>query len=169
VSRFPITPSGAAPAPRMPEIDGRPQRYLHAGELVVAPQRTAVVTVLGSCVAVCLHDPAARVGGVNHFLLPHHVERERSARFGSVAVPELIAAAVRAGASRAALVAKVFGGAGMLGGASRGGRLGAENVALALRLLGEARIPVLEQDVGGVRGRKLVFLTDDGTAWVRHL
>ncbi len=164
----PPSPGGGAPAARMPDVGSRPQRYLHAGEVAVAAEPTAVVTVLGSCVAVCLHDPAARVGGVNHFLLPHHVARERSARFGTIAVPELVAAMVRAGASRSALVAKVFGGAGVLAGRARG-RLGEENATLAGRLLEDAGIPVLERDLGGERGRKLVFLTDVGTAFVRQL
>ena len=30
-------------------------------------------------------------------------------------------------------------------------------------------VEVVEQDLGGQRGRKLIFHTDDGTAWVRHL
>ena len=38
-----------------------------------------------------------------------------------------------------------------------------------LRLLEDAGIPVLDQDVGGQRGRKLVFIVDEGTAWVRQL
>ena len=50
-----------------------------------------------------------------------------------------------------------------------GRRLGDENARLALSLLEEARIPVLERDVGGSRGRKLVFFSDEGTAWVRQL
>ena len=40
---------------------------------------------------------------------------------------------------------------------------------LAARLLEEAGIPVLDVEVGGVRGRKLVFHTDDGNAWIRCL
>lgn len=152
-----------------PDTGGRPQVYLHAGQLAAVAAPTSIVTVLGSCVAVCLHDPGARVGGMNHFVLPHHVERERSPRFGSVAIPQLLDAVVRAGASRTALVAKLFGGASVIG-AFRGGRnLGDENVQLAVRLLEEARIPVLDSDVGGGRGRKVVFIADEGTAWVRQL
>lgn len=143
--------------------------YLHAGELVATAQATAVTTVLGSCIAVCLHDPAARIGGVNHFLLPHHVERERSPRFGNVAIPRLVEEMVRAGASLGSLVAKVFGGASVLGAGRHARNLGEENAVLALRLLVDAHIPVLDHDVGGARGRKLVFLTDEGTAWVRRL
>lgn len=160
---------GAVLSARAPDTGARPLVYLHAGQLAVAAEPTAIVTVLGSCVAVCLWDPATRVGGVNHFLLPHHVERERSARFGTVAVPQLVEAVVRAGASRSGLVAKVFGGACVLGSVRQARRLGEENAALALRLLDEAGIPVLDRDVGGERGRKLVFVSDEGTAWVKLL
>ena len=164
----PATPA-ERPNSAAPDTAGRAQVYLHAGQLATACAPTAITTVLGSCVAVCLHDPSTGVGGMNHFLLPHPVGRERSARFGNVAVPELVDAVVRAGAARAPLVAKVFGGASVIG-AFRGSRnLGEKNVQLALRLLEEARIPVLDQDVGGARGRKVIFIVDQGTAWVRQL
>jgi chemotaxis protein CheD len=152
-----------------PDPGSRAHVYLHAGQLVAAAVPTAITTVLGSCVAVCLHDPITRTGGMNHFLLPLHVERDRSPRFGTIAVPGLVDELVRAGASRRALVAKVFGGASVIAGLARGRRLGEENAKLAFRLLEEARIPVLDQDVGGSRGRKVVFFADEGTAWVRQL
>ena len=170
MSRTPATAApGAERSVRAPDTGARPQVYLNAGQLAVAAEPTAIVTILGSCVAVCLWDPSSRVAGVNHFLLPHHVERERSPRFGNVAVPQLVDAVVRAGASRTGLVAKVFGGASVLGSIRRARRLGEENAALALHLLEEARIPVLDKDVGGERGRKLVFVSDEGTAWVKLL
>ncbi len=164
----------SAPAPeaisvRAPDAGDRAQVYLHAGQLHAAVTPTVITTVLGSCVAVCLYDPVAKVGGMNHFLLPLHVDREHSPRFGTVAVPALIDAVLRAGGSRGALVAKVFGGASVIGAMAHGRRLGEENAALALHLLEDARIPVLDKDVGGSRGRKLVFFADEGTAWVRQL
>lgn len=155
---------------RAPDPGNRVQVYLHAGQLFAASAPTVITTVLGSCVAVCLHDPVSKVGGMNHYLLPLHVDREHSPRFGTVAVPALIEAMVKAGASRGALVAKVFGGASVIASMGQRGRhLGEENAALALRLLEDARIPVLDHDVGGARGRKLVFFADEGTAWVRQL
>ena len=163
----------APPAPatvRAPDAGDRVHVYLHAGQLHAASVPTAITTVLGSCVSVCLYDPATKVGGMNHFLLPLHVEREASPRFGTIAVPALVEAVVRAGATRGGLVAKVFGGASVIGALGKTGRrLGDENAALAMRLLEEARIPVLDRDVGGERGRKLVFMVDEGTAWVRQL
>jgi chemotaxis protein CheD len=162
-----------APQPetvRTPDAGDRVQVYLHAGQLFAAATPTVISTVLGSCVAVCLHDPVTHVGGMNHYLLPLHVDREHSPRFGTVAIPALVEAMVKAGASRGTIVAKVFGGASVIAAMNqRGRRLGDENALLALRLLEEARIPVLDRDVGGSRGRKLVFFADEGTAWVRQL
>ena len=169
MNRLPALTPPPATTVRAPDAGDRTQVYLHAGQLHVASEPTAITTVLGSCVSVCLYDPVTRIGGMNHFLLPHHVEREQSPRFGTVAVPALVEAVVKAGASRSALVAKVFGGASVIGAMGKGRRLGEENAALAVRLLGEAHIPVLDQDVGGQRGRKLVFIVDEGTAWVRQL
>jgi chemotaxis protein CheD len=161
-------PEGDAQPGAAPDPGDRERRYIHAGQVAAAPRPTAITTILGSCVAVCLFDPEAGVGGMNHFLLPHHVELERSPRFGSVAVPQLIAEVTKAGARRAALQAKLFGGASLIG-AHRHRSLGAENAALAVRLLEEAGVPIVLQDVGGARGRKLIFHTDDGSAWVRRL
>jgi len=169
LTRLPTAPPASAPV-RVPDAGDRVQVYLHAGQLHAASVPTAITTVLGSCVSVCLYDPVTKVGGMNHFLLPLHVEREASPRFGTVAVPALVDAVLRAGGTRAGLVAKVFGGASVIGAIGKGGRrLGEENAALALRLLEDAGIPVLDQDVGGQRGRKLVFIVDEGTAWVRQL
>jgi chemotaxis protein CheD len=162
-------PTPPRPAGRAsPDPGERGSVYLHGGQVTVAASPTAITTVLGSCVAVCLYDPVAGLGGMNHFLLPHHVERERSPRFGSVAVPQLVEALLAVGARRPALKAKVFGGSSVID-AFRHRSLGEENAALALRLLEEAGVEVVEQDLGGARGRKLVFHTDDGSAWIRHL
>jgi len=35
-----------------------------------------LTTVLGSCIAACLYDPVAKVGGMNHFLLAEPEPRE---------------------------------------------------------------------------------------------
>ena len=57
-----------------PENDGSGARrtvYLHPGQVFVSPDPTEVTTILGSCVAVCVFDPVLRLGGTNHYLLPH--------------------------------------------------------------------------------------------------
>ena len=59
----------------------RATAYLHPGQLLVSAHACAVTTILGSCVAVCLWDPVAKIGGINHFMLPTF--SGRSPRLGS--------------------------------------------------------------------------------------
>ncbi len=45
--------------------------HIIQGEFKVLNDPNAVLsTILGSCVAACLRDPVAGIGGMNHFLLP---------------------------------------------------------------------------------------------------
>jgi chemotaxis protein CheD len=154
-----------------PEPRPRGELYLQPGRLFVSAQPYTVRTILGSCVSVCLFDPRRAAGGLNHYLLPHRLgDGESSTRFGEVAVQRLIGAMLALGSQRVQLQAKVFGGAHVLRpGPDRAGDLGAQNAALALELLAAERIPVVAQDLGGERSRKLIFRTDDGSAFIRRL
>ncbi len=74
------------------------------------------------------------------------------------------------GGQAARLKAKVFGGASVIDAfQSPQNTLGMQNVALARSVLKDAGIPVVAEDVGGAQGRKLVFQTRDGSAWVRKI
>jgi chemotaxis protein CheD len=144
--------------------------FLQPGQLVVSSSPCTITTILGSCVAVCLRDRLLNIGGINHYLLPHKVMSEHSARFGAIAIPELIGKLLALGCQTSRLEAKVFGGACVLGPSdSRGGHLGTKNVQLARGLLDQAGIRIVAEDVEGFRGRKIIYHTDDGTAWVRRL
>ena len=160
----------AAPAPR--SFSGsRPEFYLQPGRIFATLEACTLRTILGSCVSICLFDPALPAGGMNHYLLPHRLgDLGESTRFGSPALARLIAAMLDLGSRKSRLQAKVFGGACVLQPAASGAAdLGSRNVALAFDLLAEERIPVVSHDVGGSRSRKLLYRTDDGAAFVRKL
>ena len=71
-----------------------------------------ITTTLGSCVAVCLYDPVSALGGMNHFVLPRAPAGSgRDARFGDVAIGELVTKLEASGCRIADLTAKMFGGA----------------------------------------------------------
>ena len=147
--------------------------FLLPGMLHASRERSVITTVLGSCVSVCLASRTGEAGGMNHFLLPSgegHAAPE-SARFGRPAVQLLLQRLAAFGTASRDLEAKVFGGSSIIGAAPGvpGDSLGTKNVAVALSLLDAAGIPVVASDVGGGRGRKLVFDTGDGAAWVRFL
>jgi chemotaxis protein CheD len=169
------------PAPRRvhregAEVEGyhpgtRQAYYLLPGQFLLAQKPTAVKTILGSCVSVCLWDATRRLGGMNHFLLPQGDQTaDPVGRFGNLAIPRLIGEMLRHGASSENLRAKLFGGAAILSHPpSRTCSIGRMNVELAHKLLALAKIPLLGGDTGGHRGRKLVFHTDDGSAFIWRL
>jgi chemotaxis protein CheD len=145
--------------------------FVHTGEVAVSSRNATFSTVLGSCVSICVWDPKTGAGGMNHFLLPDQVSNGMSsARFGNVAVRTLLSKLDALGVPAQSLKAKIFGGASVLGGGVvPRDNLGGRNVELARVLLSLAGIPVVAEDVGGANGRKLVFRTSDGAAWVRRL
>ncbi len=149
-----------------------PVRHVHAGEILTTTDPARIVTVLGSCVAVCLYDPEAGVAGMNHFLFPESPAGNTvdHGRFGDVAVPQLVGALLARGAERSRLRAKVFGGGVPEGGAGWfGHQAGARNVDTALAKLGELGIPVINKDVGGTKGRRVEFHTRDGSVYVKRI
>lgn len=149
----------------------RPSVYLHAGQMFASPVPTEVITILGSCVAVCVYDPQGTIGGLNHFMLPTDpLTAQSSLRYSDYAVDALIKEMVRFGAVSSRLVAKIFGGACVLQPLQKAANdLGTRNIAAARADLANRSIPVISEDVGGVRGRKLIFSTDSGTALVKVL
>jgi chemotaxis protein CheD len=145
--------------------------YVHVGQLFTSPAACTVTTILGSCVSVCVWDPTTGAGGLNHFLLPQCVENGISSpRFGNVAIHRLLDDLGKLGSPRARLKSKIFGGASVIDAFQAANEsLGMKNVDLARRLLADAGIPIVAEDIGGTQGRKLVFQTGDGSAWVRKI
>lgn len=153
-------------ADRLENAHGRV--YLYPGQFTVASVPCTVTTILGSCVAVSVYDPVARTGGLNHHLLPRAPEADPSLRFGDIAVPQLIAAVLEAGADHQRLLAKIVGGACVLDAyRDRPNHVGRQNVRVALDVLSQAAIPVVMMDVEGGRGRRVVFNphTGDLVVW----
>jgi chemotaxis protein CheD len=156
----------------MPIGGGERQKYyLHPGGLFVSRDNCAVTTILGSCVSVCLWDPETKIGGMNHYLLPNFfAEGVASPRFGDIAIKALIEKLLALGARKPQLRSKIFGGACVLEAfQNREDHLGIKNIRVARTLLEEEGIPLISHDVGGRRGRKLIFHTDDGAVWIREL
>jgi chemotaxis protein CheD len=149
----------------------RTNYYLHPGQIFVSAESQAVTTILGSCVSVCLWDPISEIGGINHFLLPFDGgDAQASGRFGNLAMRELVEKLLAIGADQDRLQAKLFGGACVLEAfRNRSNHLGSQNVEVAREMLAALNVPIIGEDVEGRNGRKLIFHTDTGLAWVKLL
>jgi chemotaxis protein CheD len=147
--------------------------FLQPGHLHVAGDPTTITTILASCVAVCLFDTRRKIGGMNHFLLPQALMADRTpAKFGVSATQLLLDQLLAMGCRRRDLQAKVFGGATVIAALAAHREhmpLGEANAHCAFDFLRDAGIPVIASDIGGKRGRKIIFHTDDGSALMKFL
>lgn len=133
------------------------------GEFKVSSDPDEVlVTILGSCVATCLYDAEAGIGGLNHFLLPKGSgSGAGSLKYGAHAMELLINALLKGGAHRPRLRAKLFGGANMIDGLSD---IGAANARFAREFLANEGILCLGESLGGNQARKIRFTPCTGAA-----
>lgn len=148
-------------------------QYVLPGQVFASAAPTRYVTVLGSCVAVCLFDPVREVGGLNHFLLPGLPQKPDEAeplRWGVPSIVRLLEQVLAVGAQRGALQAKVFGGAQITARAvPEPMRIGQRNIETALAELDRLRIAVVNQSLGGALGRKIIFESHTGMVWAKEL
>ena len=148
-----MTPSDPSP-PATPL-----QKRIHViqGEyFVTADPEVLLTTTLGSCVAACMRDPIAGVGGMNHFLLPDGKGRIDAAatRYGAYAMELLINGLLAAGARRERLEAKLFGGGHLF---DRLTDVGDQNVDFAETFLAREEIAMVGGSVRGTHARRIQF------------
>ncbi|MCO5732985.1 chemoreceptor glutamine deamidase CheD [Rhizobium sp. SSA_523] len=136
------------------------------GEYKVTDDPDAVITtILGSCVAACLRDPIAGVGGMNHFLLPGNGPGGMSggdmSRYGVHLMELLINGILKRGGRRDRLEAKIFGGAKTIASFSN---VGEQNATFATNFLRDEGIRIVGASTGGEYGRKLEYWPVSGRA-----
>jgi chemotaxis protein CheD len=141
----------------------QPRLNIVQGEYKVSNDpSTVITTLLGSCVAACIYDPTAKVGGMNHFLLPGDSTPSASgSRYGVHLMELLINGLLKKGAMRERLQAKLFGGARTIQGLSD---IGALNSSFAREFMAREGIPLSGCSLGGNLGRRLQFWPASGRA-----
>jgi chemotaxis protein CheD len=136
------------------------------GEYYVDTDDVLIMTTLGSCIAACLYDRQARIGGMNHFMLPEGAGE--SGRYGTYAMELLINEMMKRGASRLTMEAKIFGGGAVISGMSTL-NVGERNTKFVMDFLAMERIPIVSKDVLEIYPRKVCFLPATGKAMVKRL
>jgi len=153
--------SGKSPTPK--------RHNLLAGETFATGDALTLTTVLGSCVAACLYDPVAGVGGMNHFMLPYQTDdRQISARYGIHAMELLINQIMSLGGERRRLQAKVFGGSRVLCSDSYNG-VGSTNVEFIRQFLATEQIPIVAEKLGCEHALRVNFVPHTGQAFVKTI
>lgn len=136
--------------------------------------QTLTTIGLGSCVGIALYDPATRVGGLAHVMLPSETmarDRSNPAKFPASAVAMLLAEMTRLGADSRRVRAKLVGGASMFANLLNpsNGNIGERNVLAVRHVLAQLGVTVVAEDTGSDYGRSVVFHLWDGRVEVRSL
>ena len=148
---------------------------IQPGELYATGKDEVIATVLGSCISVCLRDEHARIGGMNHFMLPgdfrvEDIFNSQNARYGMYAMELLLGEMIKLGAGRQHLKAKIFGGGHVLASVADSQQsVPQSNIDFVKAFLSMEGIPVLGADIGGIHGRKVMFMPATGKAFVKKL
>ncbi len=132
-----------------------------------------LVTILGSCISVCMRDPVVGAGGMNHILLPgnSNTALEKgdpgySTRFGAFAMEELINGIMKLGGKKERLEVKMFGGGNVI---KNSAMIGTKNINFVKEFLKNEGLKVVSQDVGGTHPRRIHYYPDTGRLMLRQL
>jgi chemotaxis protein CheD len=144
---------------------------IFSGDWHVSTQpKEVLVTILGSCVAACIRDPIAKVGGMNHFLLPGSElvvpELSDAARYGVYAMESLINGLLKAGALKSRLEVKIFGGGNVINNSQK---IGSKNAAFVRHFLENEGLPIASEDLEGDLPRRIHYYPDTGKVMMRKL
>lgn len=148
-----------------------PEKFVNMGEITSSKKQGILTTVgLGSCVGVTLYDAVKNVGVMGHIFLPRSRPKDAEAPAGKYAdtgIPAMIDEAVRLGARKSQLKAKMAGGANLFPNLNvNSTSIGQQNIEAVTGYLKQHRIPIVGRDVGGSHGRKMRFFVNNGQVTV---
>ncbi len=160
---------------RFPEQGDLPSVYLHPGELVICPEPTRVITVLGSCVSVTMFNRRLKLGAICHGTMPRCKSMKHCAelcidafKFMDCAIQYMLTSFREYGIANRDIEVKVFGGADTLQSQSSNS-IGSQNIIVTLDMLSDENMGVMAADVGDNFGRKLIFFSHTGDVYLKRM
>ena len=131
---------------------------------------TLITYALGSCIGICLYDPAIKLGGLLHIMLPLNMEtgRKNPLKYADTGLAEMLRQMEARGANRSRLIAKIAGGAKMFevtGGAL--GNIGLRNIESVRMQMKKHGLRIANEDVGGTVARTMSMDVENGTIVIR--
>jgi len=129
------------------------------GEYAIAEGDQKIATVgLGSCVGIVIYDEIKHIHGLSHIMLPTMGEKQdKIGKYANTAIPKMIEDLEKKGALKGRMKAKIAGGANVFEFTDDNLKIGQRNIEAVKKILNEFHIKIIAEDVGGNRGRTIVF------------
>lgn len=137
----------------------------------VSPKKLITVG-LGSCIGIAIYDPNNKIGGLAHIMLPDSTQFNNITnpmKFADLAIPILLERMQKQGAIKRNLKAKIAGGASMFNFSDKSMimDIGNRNSISVKKVLKELNIPIISEDIGGNKGRTMIFDTTNGVVQIK--
>jgi len=129
------------------------------GEYAIAEGDKKITTVgLGSCVGIIIYDHIKNIHGLSHIMLPEMgIKQDRIGKYANTAIPKMIEDLEKKGAFKINMKAKIAGGASVFAFKQDTLKIGERNITAVKKILRELNIKIEAEDVGGNRGRTIIF------------
>ncbi len=135
------------------------------------PGESIVTYSLGSCIGLVIYDPAVKVGGMLHYMLPDSsIDRQKAAArpymFADSGIPRLFKTAYQLGAAKQRMRVYVAGGAEIL---DQQGffNIGKRNYMALKKMFFKNKVMITSQDVGGNVNRTVRIEIATGDIYVK--
>ncbi|KYH30088.1 chemotaxis protein CheD [Clostridium colicanis] len=137
----------------------------------VSPKKLITVG-LGSCIGIAIYDSNSKIGGLAHIMLPDSTQFNNITnpmKFADLAIPILLERMQKQGAIKRNLKAKIAGGASMFNFSDKSMimDIGNRNSISVKKVLKELDIPIISEDIGGNKGRTMIFDTTNGVVQIK--
>lgn len=136
------------------------QIHVAMGAIVVsADQESKLATFVGSCIALCLYDPHAKIAGMSHIMLPKNcngkTNHDETGKYADHAIENTIKIMIEKGADVKRIKASMAGGAKIFANESGDSifNVGEKNTESVKEILREKKIPLVSSHVGMTYGR----------------
>ena len=136
------------------------------------PEQVLATYALGSCIGLAVHDAAAGVGALLHFMLPDSAidagrSRNNPWMFADTGIPMMLERVLARGASKRRITVRAAGGASMMD-PQNVFDIGRRNYLAMRKILWRAGVMVHGEAVGGVSSRTVRLEIGSGKFWIQE-
>ncbi len=149
------------------------KEIVSVADMKVSKQQDTVIVThgLGSCLGVSMYDPASKLGGLLHVMMPvSNVNPQKAEKnpctFVDTAIPAFLDKLEAIGAKKESLVVKVAGGAKTNGLGNDRFEIGKKNYITLRKVFWKHGLLIDGEDVGGVIARTMYLDIDSGRVWL---
>lgn len=151
--------------------------FLMPGDFYWGDSDTRIRTILGSCISICMWHPVKKQGGMCHYMLPSrsgNIEAgntKLNGKYGDEAWELFLREIIKANTKPSEYLVKLFGGSNMFTSRERDisdPGMGDKNIEFARKIIGDFRLNLISENLGGIKSRRIHFDIWSGNVWLRR-